>query len=124
MARATNDLRAVRRVLGDAVMYAANTIIFFFMAFIIMFKIDAKLTLLALIPFPLMTFLTRELGLRVHKRFEQIQEGYSTLSVKVQENLAGVRVVKAYNLEKNEVADFTNLNRDFVERNRKLQLGR
>ena len=120
MARATNDLRAVRRVLGDAVMYAANTIIFFFMAFIIMFKIDAKLTLLALIPFPIMTFLTRELGLRVHKRFEQIQEGYSTLSVKVQENLAGVRVVKAYNLEKNEVADFTNLNRDFVERNRKL----
>jgi ATP-binding cassette subfamily B protein len=120
MARATNDLRAVRRVMDHAVMYTANTIIFFAAALIIMLKIDVTLTLIALIPFPIMSILIRELGTRVHRNFEQIQEGYSNLSSKVQENLAGVRVVKAYNFEKAEVEEFENLNREFVDRNRLL----
>ena len=120
MARATNDLRAIRRVMDHAVMYTANTVIFFIAALIIMLRIDVTLTLLALIPFPIMTILIRELGTRVHKNFEQIQEGYSSLSSKVQENLAGVRVVKAYNFEKTEVDEFKTLNREFVNRNRLL----
>ena len=120
MARATNDLRAVRRVMDHAVMYTANTTIFFIAALIIMLRIDASLTLFALIPFPIMTILIRELGTRVHKNFEKIQEGYSNLSSKVQENLAGVRVVKAYNFEKTEVEEFQTLNREFVDRNRLL----
>jgi len=120
MARATNDLRAVRRVMDHAVMYTANTTIFFIAALIIMLRIDVSLTLFALIPFPIMTLLIRELGTRVHKNFEQIQEGYSNLSSKVQENLAGVRVVKAYNLEKNEMEEFKTLNREFVNKNKLL----
>ena len=120
MARATNDLRAVRRVMDHAVMYTANTTIFFIAALVIMLRIDVSLTLFALIPFPIMTILIRELGTRVHKNFEQIQEGYSNLSSKVQENLAGVRVVKAYNLEKNEMEEFKTLNREFVNRNKLL----
>ena len=120
MARATNDLRAVRRVMDHAVMYTANTTIFFIAALVIMLRIDVSLALFALIPFPIMTVLIRELGTRVHKNFEQIQEGYSNLSSKVQENLAGVRVVKAYNLEKNEMEEFKTLNREFVNRNKLL----
>jgi len=120
MARATNDLHAVRRVMDHAVMYTANTTIFFIAALIIMLRIDVSLTLFALIPFPIMTILIRELGTRVHKNFEKIQEGYSNLSSKVQENLAGVRVVKAYNFEKTEVEEFKTLSREFVNRNRLL----
>ncbi|MFQ6040499.1 MAG: ABC transporter ATP-binding protein [Candidatus Poribacteria bacterium] len=120
MARATNDLRAVRRVMDHAVMYTANTIIFFIAALSIMLRIDVTLTLFALIPFPIMTLLIRELGTRVHKNFERIQEGYSNLSAKAQENLAGVRVVKAYNFEKNEVEEFKTMNQEFVDRNRLL----
>jgi ATP-binding cassette subfamily B protein len=120
MARATNDLSAVRRVMDHAVMYTANTTIFFIAAFIIMLRIDVSLTLFSLIPFPIMTILIRELGTRVHQNFEKIQEGYSNLSAKVQENLAGVRVVKAYNFEKTEVEEFKTLSREFVNRNRFL----
>ena len=120
MARATNDLTAIRRVMDHAVMYTANTTIFFIAALVIMLRIDVSLTLFALIPFPVMTILIRELGTRVHKNFEQIQEGFSNLSSKVQENLAGVRVVKAYNLEKNEMEEFKTLNREFVNRNKLL----
>jgi len=120
MARATNDLNAVQRVTGIAVMFIANTIVSFTVALIIMLKIDASLALLALIPFPVLTVLIRELGKRIHKYFESIQEGFSNLSAKVQENLAGVRVVKAYTMEKSELNEFRNLNKDFVDRNRLL----
>jgi len=120
MARATNDLNAVQRVTGIAVMFIANTIVSFPVALIIMLKIDASLALFALLPFPVLTVLIRELGKRVHKYFESIQEGFSNLSARVQENLAGVRVVKAYTMEKSEIDEFRTLNKDFVARNRLL----
>ena len=118
MTRATSDMNAVRMVLSSAVMYTADAIVFFFLALIIMLQIDVSLTLLVLIPYPVLAVLIRELAKRVHKCYEDIQEAYSTLNTKVQENLSGVRVVKAYTLEEGEVERFREHNQDFVERNR------
>ena len=118
MTRATSDMNAVRMVLSSAVMYTADAIVFFFLALIIMLQIDVSLTLLALLPYPVLAVLIRQLGKRVHKCYEDIQESYSTLNTKVQENLSGVRVVKAYTLENGEVERFREHNQDFVERNR------
>ena len=118
MTRATSDMNAVRMVLSSAVMYTADAIVFFFLALIIMLQIDVSLTLLALLPYPVLAVLIRQLGRRVHKCYEDIQEAYSTLNTKVQENLSGVRVVKAYTLEAGEVERFREHNQDFVERNR------
>ena len=118
MTRATSDMNAVRMVLSSAIMYTADAIVFFFLALIIMLQIDVSLTLLALLPYPVLAVLIRQLGKRVHKCYEDIQESYSTLNTKVQENLSGVRVVKAYTLENGEVERFREHNQDFVERNR------
>lgn len=120
MSRATNDLNAVRMALGMSAMFAINTVIVFFSALAIMIKIDAPLTLFALLPFPILTLMVKELGKRVHDYYEKIQAQYSTMSNKVQENLAGVRVVKAYTLESTETEEFSRLNREYVERSRKL----
>ena len=118
MARATSDMNAVRMVLSSAISYTADAIVFFALALIIMLRIDAKLTLLAVLPYPILAVLIRELGRRVHKHYEHIQEAFSTMNTKVQENLSGVRVVKAYTLEESELDDFQQLNQNFVERNR------
>ncbi len=118
MARATSDMNAVRMVLSSAVSYTSDALIFFVLALVIMLQIDAQLTLLALLPYPILAVLIKELGRRVHKHYERIQEGFSTMNTKVQENLSGVRVVKAYTLEESEVEEFEVYNRDFVERNR------
>lgn len=118
MARATSDMNAVRMVLSSAVSYTSDALIFFALALVIMLQIDVQLTLLALLPYPILAVLIKELGRRVHKHYERIQEGFSTMNTKVQENLSGVRVVKAYTLEKSEVEAFEVYNRDFVERNR------
>ncbi len=118
MARATSDMNAVRMVLSSAVSYTSDALIFFLLALIIMLQIDVQLTLLALLPYPILAVMIKELGRRVHKHYERIQEGFSTMNTKVQENLSGVRVVKAYTLEKSEVEEFEVYNRDFVERNR------
>ena len=118
MARATSDMNAVRMVLSSAVSYTSDALIFFVLALVIMLRIDVQLTLLALLPYPILAILIKELGKRVHKHYERIQEGFSTMNTKVQENLSGVRVVKAYTLEKSEIEEFDVYNRDFVERNR------
>ena len=118
MARATSDMNAVRMVLSSAVSYTSDALIFFVLALVIMLQIDAQLTLLALLPYPILAILIKELGKRVHKHYERIQEGFSTMNTKVQENLSGVRVVKAYTLEENEIEEFEVHNRDFLERNR------
>ena len=118
MARATSDMNAVRMVLSSAVSYTSDALIFFVLALVIMLQIDVQLTLLALLPYPILAILIKELGKRVHKHYERIQEGFSTMNTKVQENLSGVRVVKAYTLEESEVEEFEVYNRGFVERNR------
>ena len=117
MTRATSDLNAIRMVLSSAVMYTADAIVFFGLALTIMLRIDVGLTLVSLLPYPALALLIRFLGKRLHVRYERIQEAFSTLNTKVQENLSGVRVVKAYTLEANEIEHFQELNSEFVERN-------
>ncbi|MYA71342.1 ABC transporter ATP-binding protein [Candidatus Poribacteria bacterium] len=117
MTRATSDLNAIRMVLSSAVMYTADAIVFFGLALTIMLRIDVGLTLVTLLPYPVLALLIRFLGKRLHARYERIQESFSTLNTKVQENLSGVRVVKAYTLEASEIEHFQELNREFVDRN-------
>ena len=117
MTRATSDLNAIRMVLSSAIMYTADAIVFFGLALTIMLQIDVSLTIVALLPYPILAVLIRSLGKRLHAHYERIQEAFSTLNTKVQENLSGVRVVKAYTLEASEVDHFQELNHEFVERN-------
>ena len=120
MSRATNDLNAVRMMIGPAVMYAANTILVFVVAIILMLSLDRTLTLMALTPLPLVSISVRYFGAAIHKRFEAIQEQLSSLSAIVQEALAGVRVVRAYNQEAHEIERFRAANLEYVRRNRVL----
>jgi ATP-binding cassette subfamily B protein len=120
MSRATNDLNAVRMMIGPAVMYSANTILVFAVAILLMSSIDARLTLIALLPLPLVSVSVRYFGSAIHRRFEAIQEQLSTVSAIVQESLAGVRVVRAYNQEPHEIERFREANAEYVARNRIL----
>jgi ATP-binding cassette subfamily B multidrug efflux pump len=120
MSRATNDLNAVRMMIGPAVMYSASTILVFAVAIILMVSIDARLTLIALIPMPMVSISVKYFGTAIHKRFEAIQAQLADLSAVVQEALAGVRVVRAYNQERHEVARFSAANDEYIKRNRVL----
>ena len=117
MTRATSDLNAIRMVLSSAVMYTADATVFFGLALVIMLRIDVTLTLVTLLPYPVLAILIRFLGKRLYVRYERIQDAFSTLNTKVQENLSGVRVVKAYTLEASEIEHFQELNQEFVDRN-------
>jgi ATP-binding cassette subfamily B multidrug efflux pump len=120
MSRATNDLNAVRMMIGPAIMYSANTILVFIVAIVLMVSLDARLTLMALVPLPFVTIVVRYFGGAIHKRFEAIQEQLAHLSAVVQEALAGVRVVRAYNQQAHEIERFGQANREYVRRNRVL----
>lgn len=120
MSRATNDLNAVRTMIGPAVMYSTNTILVFVVAIVLMVSIDAKLTLYALLPLPLVSISVKYFGSAIHTRFEAIQAQLSDLSAVVQEALSGVRVVRAYNQEPHEIARFRAANDEYVRRNRVL----
>ncbi len=120
MSRATNDLNAVRMMIGPAVMYSASTILVFAVAIVLMVSIDARLTLIALIPMPMVSISVKYFGSAIHKRFEAIQAQLADLSAVVQEALAGVRVVRAYNQEQYEIARFTAANDEYIQRNRVL----
>ena len=117
MTRATSDLNAIRMVLSNAIIYTADATVFFGLALAIMLQIDTTLTLVALLPYPILTIIIRLLGKRLHAHYERIQEAFSTMNTKVQENLSGVRVVKAYTLEASEIEHFKELNQEFVNRN-------
>jgi len=120
MSRATNDLNAVRTMIGPAVMYSANTVIVFVVAIILMASIDGRLTLIALLPLPLVSISVKYFGSAIHSRFEAIQAQLADLSAVVQESLSGVRVVRAYNQEPHELARFRAANDEYVRRNRGL----
>ena len=120
MARATNDLQAVRMLCGPAVMYSANTLFTAIGALAFMLAIHVPLTLAALVTMPLVAWVTHFVGQRIHVLFEDVQGSFSNLSTKVQENLAGVRVVRAYAREAAEERAFAAANEDYVERNRRL----
>ena len=117
MARLTNDLSAVRMAAGPAIMYLTNTIFGAAFALIFMLRIDARLTGLSLIPMVLLPVIMIKMGGAIHRRFEAVQEHFSTLTTHAQENFAGVRVVRAYRQEESEMARFAALNETYVERN-------
>ena len=110
MSRATNDLNAVRMMVGPAVMYTANTILVFVVAIILMSSIDGRLTMIALLPLPLVSISVKYFGSAIHARFEAIQAQLSDISAVVQEALSGVRVVRAYGQEPHELARFREAN--------------
>jgi ATP-binding cassette, subfamily B, multidrug efflux pump len=120
MSRATNDLNAVRMMIGPAVMYTANTVLVFIVAIILMASIDGRLTLIALLPLPLVTISVKYFGHAIHTRFEAIQAQLADLSAVVQEALSGVRVVRAYNQEPHELGRFRAANEEYLRRNRVL----
>jgi len=117
MARSTNDLNAVRMMLGPGIMYWSETSIMLILSVAVMVNTDLRLTLVALVPAPFVSLAVMLFGRRIHTRFERIQRMFSDISSKVQENLAGVRVIRAYAQEKAEVAQFERLNRDYVREN-------
>jgi ATP-binding cassette subfamily B protein len=117
MSRATNDLNAVRMMIGPAVMYMTNTIIVFVVATTLMLGIDAWLTLVALLPLPVVSIAVKYFGTAIHRRFEAIQAQLSELSAVAQEALAGVRIVRAYRQEPAELERFAAANREYVRRN-------
>jgi len=117
MARATNDLNAVRMMLGPGVMYCTETTVLLILSVAVMLHTDPRLTLIALIPAPFVSVAVVLFGRRIHTRFEHIQKMFSDISSKVQENLSGVRVVRAYAQEKAEVEQFEILNRDYIREN-------
>ena len=117
MARSTNDLNAVRMMLGPGVMYWTETVFTLVIAVAIMLKIDPKLTLMAMIPAPFVSLAVIFFGQKIHRRFEEIQKMFSDISSRVQENLSGVRVVRAYAQERAEVAQFELLNVDYIKSN-------
>jgi ATP-binding cassette subfamily B multidrug efflux pump len=120
MARLTNDLSAVRMAAGPAIMYLVNTIAGGVFALFFMLRIDIKLTILALLPMIALPAITAYLGKAVHKRFEAVQEHFSTLTTHAQENLSGTRIVRAYRQESAEIARFSELNDEYLRRNMSL----
>ncbi len=120
MARATNDLQAVRMLCGPAIMYSTNTVLLAIGALVLMARIHLGLTGVALAIMPLVAIATQMFGDRIHRLFEGVQERFSALSAKAQENLSGVRVVRAYAQEEREIDAFGAVNAAYVEGNRRL----
>lgn len=120
MSRATNDVQAVRMVAGPAYMYLANTVVVTLFALTLMLWIDPLLTLVGLIPMVALPPVTVLLGRAIHQRFERIQEQFGTISTLAQENLAGIRIVKAYRQEQAQSERFRALSHDYLRRNLEL----
>jgi ATP-binding cassette, subfamily B, multidrug efflux pump len=120
MSRATNDLNAVRMMIGPSIMYSANTMLTLVVALFVMIGIDARLTLFALIPMPFVSISVKVFGSAIHKRFELIQAQLSDVSAVAQESLSGVRVVRAYRQEHAELERFRRSNEEYLQRNRRL----
>jgi ATP-binding cassette subfamily B protein len=120
MSRATNDMSAVRMVLGPGIMYTASTVSTFTGAVALMVAISPRLTLLALVPLLLVSWLVRHYGRQVHDRYEEVQAQLAEMNALVQENLAGARVVRAYAQEAHEEVRFAAANAEYVARNRRL----
>ncbi len=120
MAHATNDVSAVRMFIGPAVMYSIDTFIRMIIVVTIMSMISWEVTLWSLIPLPLLSFLVYKVGKKVHRRFTLIQEKFSDITTKAQENFSGIRVIKSYVAEEREIEDFERLNREYLTRNMSL----
>lgn len=117
MSRATNDLSAVRAVLGPGIAYSTNTIIAFLFVLPMMVMISPRLTLFALLPFPVIALLVNRFGKAIYRRFERIQAQFSELSTLAQENLSGSTIVKWFAREKYQIEQFREANREYMTRN-------
>lgn len=120
MAHATNDINAVRMFIGPAVMYSIDTLIRLIIVVVIMFTISPMVTIYALLPLPLLSFLVYFVGKKIHERFTRIQEKFSELTTKAQENFSGIRVIKSYVREENEIESFKVLSKDYLHKNMHL----
>jgi ATP-binding cassette subfamily B multidrug efflux pump len=120
MARATNDLAAVRQLAGPMIMYSLQTVFVVVIVMPLMFMINWRLTVLLLVTMPLVSLTVKFFGQQVHIRFEKIQEFFSQITARAQENFTGVRVVRAYAQEDAEIAAFNELNRQYAEKNLSL----
>ncbi len=120
MARATNDLAAIRQIVGPMILYSFQAIFALCIVLPILLNISVKLTLLLLIPMPLVSLTVRYLGDQIHKRFEKIQGFFSDITARTQENLSGVRVIRAYAREDSEIEEFQKLNREYAAQNLRL----
>jgi len=120
MARATNDLNAVRMLLGPAIMYSANTVVFTAGALVFMLSISPKLTWYAFLPLPIVSITIQYFGRQIHERFERIQAMFSDISARAQENFSGARVIRAYVQEEAEIAAFETSNKEYIARSLKL----
>jgi len=117
MARATNDLSAIRQIVGPMILYSFQAIFALAIVLPILLKLNVRLTLFLLIPLPLVSLTVKYLGEQIHIRFEKIQEFFSSITARAQENLSGVRVVRAYAQEASEIEKFQELNREYAARN-------
>ncbi len=117
MARATNDLSAVRQIVGPMILYSFQAIFALAIVLPVMLHINVKLTLLLLIPMPFVSLTVKFLGQQIHVRFEKIQEFFSDITARAQENLTGVRVIRAYAQEGSEIEKFQELNNEYARRN-------
>jgi ATP-binding cassette subfamily B multidrug efflux pump len=120
MARMTNDLNAVRMLLGPALMYSANTVFFTVFALYFLLHLSPWLTLVALAPMPLASILVQYLGHRIHDRFERIQASFSEISSQAQENYSGARLIRAFAREESQIGLFERLNRQYIARSLRL----
>jgi ATP-binding cassette, subfamily B, multidrug efflux pump len=120
MARATNDLSAIRQIVGPMILYSFQAIFALAIVLPILLSLSVKLTLLLLVPMPLVSLTVKFLGDQIHKRFEKIQGFFSDITARAQENLSGVRVVRAYAQEDAEIREFEELNREYADQNLRL----
>lgn len=120
MAKATNDLNAVRMLLGPAIMYSANTIVFTALALYYMLRISPTLTMYAFLPLPVASIVIQYFGRQIHERFERIQAMFSDISARAQENFSGARVIRAYVQEEAEIASFETANKEYIRRSLRL----
>lgn len=117
MARATNDLGAIRQIVGPMILYSFQAVFALAVVLPIMFSISVKLTLFLLIPMPFVSFTVKYLGQQIHVRFEKIQEFFSGITARAQENLTGARVIRAYAQEEAEIEKFESLNIEYAQKN-------
>ena len=120
MARGINDLNAVSRLVGAGIMHSFNTVVMFLAASALMMTIDPPLAAVVLIILPLVSLVFVALGRRIHKQYERVQEQFSTISARAQENFSGIRVVKAFAQETAQIETFSAINREYVRRSLRL----
>ena len=120
MARMTNDLNAVRMLVGPGIMYTANTVVFTLGALVFMFSISPKLTIFAFAPLPIVSIVVQYFGRKIHERFERIQAMFSDISARAQENFSGARIIRAYVQEEAEIELFERENEEYIARSLKL----